>query len=266
MRFLFMKLLYFLIVLSSISGFAQQPIELKIESIKAEDSKGERKFTISYSVTNLTDKKVSFFQKPENLISNNGGSLSNCPYYKIYQGEKFLNLGNVFNRPDRAGNDPNTITIDMKNPTANSEGLKWLKENYILKDSLVEALTQAGDKNRAEKVSDSLYQELIKGKYTPKGLTGFKPRSVMSQIITLDPHESKTYVQTGSWNKDRYFFHDPEEYYLDEKSNYYFEITFVLLKEHLKSKMTDEEFAKVMADNSFIKGVFVSNKMQIDFN
>lgn len=265
MRFQFMRIIRLFFFLLLLPANAQDlPLELRIDSIKTEDAAKERKYTIVYHLTNLTDKKLSFFQKPENLISNNGGSMSNCPYYKIYEGDKFLNLGTVFNRPDKSNPHPNRIEINSKDKTKNAEAMKWLRENFVVDGEIIKELKETGKISRVETVTDSLYMEFLEGNYMPKKFE-FKKRPVMDDVMTLEPHETKTFTQTGYWDKDRYFFHDPEEFYLNEKAKHYFEITFVMLKEHLKSRLTSEEYDKIMADENFIKGVFVSNKMEIDF-
>jgi hypothetical protein len=255
-----MRFAFLFAMLFSATAFAQ--LDFKIDSIATADSAKERKYTIFYHLTNLTDKKLSFFQKPETLISNNGGSMSNCPYYKIYEGDKFLNLGNAFDRPEKA---ETFRQRDSHDPAKNLEILKEIQENFVLTDSMVAQIKRLGHTSERIEISDSLMIEFKKGTYHPNGLE-FRKHNLMEDLFTLDPNETKTFTKIVSWDKDRYFFHDPEEFYLDEKGKYFLEITMVLMKEPFKDKLTEEQYQKILTDKNFIKGVFVSNKKEISFN
>ena len=68
------------------------------------------------------------------------------------------------------------------------------------------------------------------------------------------------------WRKDRYFKHDDIEFYLAENTPHYFEITVNLMKEPFRDMLTKVEYNAIMDDENFIRGVFVSNKTEINFD
>lgn len=104
---------------------------------------------------------------------------------------------------------------------------------------------------------DGLY--IFEGKqfYTKK-----KKRKMTCQI--LNPNQELECSFVFNWDKKRYFYSDPNEYYLDENTKYYFEITLVALKEEFKDKIDEVLYKKLINDPNFIKGVFVSNKVEIN--
>jgi hypothetical protein len=81
---------------------------------------------------------------------------------------------------------------------------------------------------------------------------------------TLQPNQTENFEVTFNWNKNRYYYLEPNEYYLDENAKHYFELTFVALKEEFESKVDEEIFEKIMKLPNFIKGVFISNKVEIN--
>jgi len=88
---------------------------------------------------------------------------------------------------------------------------------------------------------------------------------ILKEVITLKPLEKKLFSKTLLWNKKRYFKIDDVEYYIDELIPHYFELSIHLIKEEAKGELSDQEFQKIMADKSFIKGWFTSNRMEINF-
>jgi len=240
MRFL----LLLIILIFQIPTGQSQPLEVVIDTVSEDNSNPkERKFTINYHLTNLTDKKLSFFLKPDGLVSNNFGSMSNHPYYKIYENDQFLNLGNVFDRL-KNGEKFQPVKIDPK--TLTNETIEFLKTRIELNDTLIAELKQYG---------------------TFKSPVKFKERaSIMESVLTLGPKETKAFSKVVHWDKDRYFFHDPEEFYLSETEKHYLEITVLLMKEPFKDKLKKEEYEAIVKNPNFIKGVFTSNKAEINFN
>lgn len=238
-----MRLIWLFLFLA-VSVSAQQTLEVKIDSIITDNSNpAERKFTINYRLSNHSDSPISFFLRPEGLISTKTGSLSNCPFYKIYEGDKFMDLGPVF---ERAGKGPEGSRIKF-HPTdedKNSEIAKQLKYYYDLPDSLIAAYKKDGYLSSLD----------------------FKPRKLMEDMFTLQPGETKTFRKFAYWDKDKYFLNDQNEFYLDGNSKHYIEITLILIKDHFKDRLTEEEYAAIMANEHFLKGVYVSNKAEIDFN
>jgi len=235
--------LLLILLLFQIAIAQNQPLELVIDEIVEDNANlAERKFTINYHLSNLTDEDVCFFLKPNNLVSNNSGSMSNHPYYKIYQNDQFLNLGIVFGRQDK-GEQPENWKIDPKDLTP--ETIAHLKMYFDLSDTHIAELKEFG-----------YFKTPIKSRRD----------EIIKDVITLAPKESRAFSKVISWNKDRYFFHDPEEFYLSETEKHYIEITVLLMKEPFKDKLSEEDYLQIMANPNFIKGVFVSNKAEINFN
>jgi hypothetical protein len=262
-----MRILFFAILLLPFLGETQNvPLEFRIDSITSADTTTERKFTIHYHLSNLTNDKLSFFLKPDGIIPNTGGSMSNFPYYKIYEGDKFLNLGTAFNRPDRNDPNPQRVRYDYADPQRNEDNIKSLRENFVVTDAMVDELRKTGKISTTEELSDSLMVEVEKGNHRPKAGLQFRERKVIEDLFILQPKETRSFTKTLYWNKDRYFFHDPEEFYLSDTAKHYLELTIVLLKEAFKDKLTEEEYTAIMADEHFIKGVYFSNKAEINFN
>ncbi len=234
-------LLIFLIFQTAIAQ--DQPLEVVIDQIVEDNSNvNVRQFTVNYHLSNLTDTDICFFLKPDDLVSNNNGSMSNHPYYKIYQNDNFLNLGTVFGR-SKKGVKREILHIDSKNLTP--EMIALLNKWYILKETHLAELKEFG-----------YFKTPIQ----------FRSDTVIHDVITLGPKETKTFSKTISWDKDRYFFHDPEEFYLSETEKHYLEITVLLMKEPFKDKLSEEDYTEIMANPNFLKGVFVSNKAEINFN
>ena len=220
-----------------------QPLEVVIDQIVEDNSDANaRKFTVNFHLANLTDMDICFFLKPDDLVSNNDGSMSNHPYYKIYQNDNFLNLGTVFGR-QKKGDIRENITIDPKN--ISPEVLEYLKTYYDITDEQIAELKEFGYFKTRLKV---------------------RREELMNHVITLKPKESRAFSKVISWDKDRYFFHDPEEFYLSETEKHYLEITVLLMKETFKEKLSEEDYTQIMANPNFLKGVFVSNKAEINFN
>jgi hypothetical protein len=88
----------------------------------------------------------------------------------------------------------------------------------------------------------------------------------MHDLFSLNPKEVKKIHRAFSWNKERYHKLDEHEYYIAENKHHYIKIFVTLLKEHYKDQLTATDFDKIMTDPNFIKGVFISNKMEINFN
>jgi len=87
----------------------------------------------------------------------------------------------------------------------------------------------------------------------------------MLPIITLKPKQKIAYTKNLIWDKKRYLKFDENEFYLDEKTPHYFELTINLMKEQFKDLLEPEEFQTIMNNPNFIKGWFISNKMEINF-
>jgi hypothetical protein len=89
-------------------------------------------------------------------------------------------------------------------------------------------------------------------------------KRMKNHYLTLQPSQIENFEATFNWNKNRYYYLEPNEYYLDENAKHYFEFTFVALKEEFKDRIDEDLYAKIKDDPNFIKGVFISNKVEIN--
>lgn len=223
--------------------FGQNPaIAIRIDAITSLDSiPNERKFTINYSIENLTDKEITFFLNPNDLVSNSSASMTRAVSYKIYQDKEVMDIDRIFG--------------DRKND------LFW--------KSIVNAKTEEEKKilfeNQLKEMNIDVASDLKKSKEDENYFWKKDNQDLVSDRNTLSPNQKKTYSKTLVWFKKRYFKIDDVEYYLDEIIPHYFELSINLMKEEFKDKLSAEEFQKIMANKSFIKGWFTSNKMEINF-
>jgi hypothetical protein len=89
-----MKHIY--ILLFTISSLAQnQPIKIEINSITDIDSLSFRKYTIIYSISNLTNNKISFFLSPDNVLAGSGGSMRTDVSATLYQENEELPMHTI---------------------------------------------------------------------------------------------------------------------------------------------------------------------------
>lgn len=153
--------------------FAQNPpIAIMIDSITSFDSiPEERKFTIHYSIENLTDKEVSFFLNPNSFISNSRASMSRTISYKIFQNQEVMEMDNIFinkrakfiwDEFEKAKTDEEKKVFFKKHMETD---LDVSKEDLILKDLLILkpnekrlfSKTLLWDKKRYFKIDDIEY-------------------------------------------------------------------------------------------------------------
>jgi hypothetical protein len=223
MRFLFIS---FLLIPSMLQS---QQLSVRIDSIATDDSNSkERKFTIYYNISNLSDEKISFFLKPDALTNSVRSSGTNTPCYIIYSEDEVMNVSGILRTKINAEDEVTEIKREHE---------KNLKKIMAApKDSIDEYI----QKN----TSDRLLQD----------------------IFSLNPKEVKKISHVFSWNKERYHKLDDHEYYIDENKRHYIKIFVTLPKEQYKDQLMAAEFEKIMTDPNFIKGAFVSNKMEINFN
>jgi hypothetical protein len=133
-----MKFVIFL--LFSIAVFSQtKPLELKIDSIKTSNAiEKEREFIISYHITNLSDKPVSFALNTKSVIPIASGSLRPMPYYKIYENEKSFDANGIFfNKNELTFKSEEALSryidsIDTVNKTKTAEQLTLEKKDKFL--------------------------------------------------------------------------------------------------------------------------------------
>ena len=117
---------FILCLLFSITALAQsKPIELQIDSIKTSNADQEREFVISYHITNLTDKSISFVLNTKSATPIAYGSLRPSPYYKIYENDKPFeanvffskNIELVFDSEEALNRYRDSIDIAIRNKT-----------------------------------------------------------------------------------------------------------------------------------------------------
>ena len=238
--------IFLLAFFCSFSAFAQnQSIRIAINSITSSDSLSFRKFSINYSLSNLTSNKISFFLNPEIVHAGSGGSMSTFVSSKLYQESEEFPLHSIL-----------SSTSKNRELPFNFENLPEGKEkNEILKKYLKEVLGMDIDKEIEEfsKNKDENYR-LKKSS-----------EELMNSIMALEPKETKHYTKIYYWDKKRYHKIDELEYYISENSNCYLELYIVLLKEHFKERMTDVDFKTLLNIPNFIEGWFTSNKVEINF-
>jgi hypothetical protein len=223
MRFFF---IYFLLVSCVLQS---QPLSVSIDSIVTDDSNPkERKFTISYSISNRTDDKITFFFKPHALTSSVRSSGTNAPCYVIYSEDEVMNVPAILQTKI---NDEDNLALH-----------KGKHEEHIKK--IMAAPKDSIEQYIRKNTSDRLMQD----------------------VYSLNPKEVKKICQVFLWNKNRYHKLEDNEYYIDENKHHYIKIFVTLLREHYKDQLTATDFDKIMTDPNFIKGVFISNKMEINFN
>ena len=103
---------YWMLVFIGLSANAQQ-LELKIDSISIDDSDStERVFNLHYHLENLTNERLRFFLNTSNIVSSTGGSSTMYPFYKLYEEDSFLEVGNVFSGSSRKAYNLEKINLD----------------------------------------------------------------------------------------------------------------------------------------------------------
>jgi len=240
-----MKKLYYLLFFFSVISLGQNaPIELKIDSITTLDSiPEERHFMITYHIENLTNKEVSFFMNPKELIPNSRASLSRKISYKVYENNNYLDIGNLFvdlRSREFDKSFSNAKTAEEKNQIMN----KFLNKEVMI------------DSN------DSL-KNLSKDKLA--FFEKIKANALMNTIFTLKSNEKKSFSKKLIWNKKRYIKIDDNEYYIDENTPHFIELSMNLMKEEYQNQLEPEDYEKIQKNQNFIKGWFTSNKMEINF-
>lgn len=247
-----MRIFSVLFLLMSSITFGQ-PLTLKIESITFKDSlQNEREFKLKYYITNNTNDTLRFFLDKKSITPSTGGSMSQCPYYKIYENDTFIELGQIFKAKGTLMtlfNDNNANSIKSEEDYHNKYMI-YLSDFYkINRDSLESIYKKKG-------VDGLLYFEGMK--YIEMA------KNRKTEYQTLLPNEQLECTSVFYWDKNRYFYKEPNEYYLDENAKHYFEITLVCLKEEFKGHIKPEDYDKIIKLPNFIKGVFVSNKVEIN--
>lgn len=100
-----MKTIFFLL-LFSLPMVAQRPVAISLERIVTDDSDVEqRKFTLHYRISNLTDRPAAFFLNPQAIVPVVSSSGAYAPHFKLYKDGKSVDLANVFTWGERLWKD-----------------------------------------------------------------------------------------------------------------------------------------------------------------
>jgi hypothetical protein len=188
-----MKHIY--ILLFTISSLAQnQPIKIEINSITDIDSLSFRKYTIIYSISNLTNNKISFFLSPDNVLTGSGGSMKTDVSMTLFQEKEELPIEEILtNKP-----------IKIKFVIPDFESIKDEK----LKN---EAIRKYFKENLGIDFEDDINKSKVDENYFIKKSS----QRLMESIMTLEPFESKKYNKTFYWDKKRYYKINEMEYYIN---------------------------------------------------
>lgn len=241
------KHLFFLLL--PILFFGQtKPVKINIVSVTSIDSiPEERKFTVNYSVENTTDKEISFFLEPEKLFAAHSNAMGTGVFYKLFQGNEELIINGVFttNRTRKTFNLPDFSSIKDK-----KEREKAFRDFF---------------EEQIKLQNDSIQKNIENGMSKDDAYRQRPSNTIMNSIYTLQPKETKTYTANWFWDKKRYFKRDEFEYYLDEKGTFYIQMYLFLMKEQYQNKLTKDDYETLMKMPNFIKGVFQSEKVEINF-
>ncbi len=244
-----MRLFFVLFILLGYNSFAQ-PLTLTIDSITSkEDENNERVFSINYHLKNNTSDTLNFFFTPQKISPSTGGSLTKEIYYKIYENQNFIEIGQAFYQffSEKSEFDfDETLSQKQRDSLIIIQLSKKLEENPT---KLFKIYNEEGSIGLLDSSKDYMV------KYYKK---------INNYYHTLLPNQKESFAANFRWNKERYYYQEPNEFYLDENAKHYFEITLVALKEEFKENIDDEVYNKILKDPNFIKGVFVSNKVEIN--
>ena len=195
-----MRFLYFFIYLFPALFFAQQkPLSVTIKTIATDNSDPkERRYQIAYEIANTTDKLLTFYFSPGGF----GGSLSNKLYYKIYQNEEFLDNGTILN--EKTSNSK--FFEEKTDPKISEEERntflkKFFREEYDMDIDSLKAISPSEEKTMF--TTNKMQQKLLR-----------------KERFTLAPKEVKKFTEIVYWNKERYVFKEPHEYYIEENGKH----------------------------------------------
>ena len=247
-----MRFLAVVFLLICFTSFAQ-PITIKIDALTANDSVPDsREFKLTYRVINNTSDTLKLFFNPNGFTPTKGSSIAKISYYKIYENDTFIDIGSIFTTN---GAITSKFSIKDVDSIKTKEDLEKMYINFLSEyyktplDSLQKINKEEGFESLL-KFESKKYFELE------------KKRKINYQVLA--PNEQLECSMDFNWDKKRYFYRAPHEYYLDENAKHYFEITLVALKEEYKNKIDEAVYNKALKDPNFIKGVFVSNKVEIN--
>lgn len=216
------------ILLFCVSVFSQgKPLSFEIDKITSVDSSAtKRVYTLEYHIENTSDKTVSFVLNANNLIPINAGSQSEKMYFKLFENDKSIEMNNIIDNG-------------------------FQQKRFISKTHKDKPLEEAEKLEMEEAVR---YFEVQRKK------------SILDNIVTLQPKEKINYQAHFSWNKERYRRESEMEYYINETNPHFIELAFNLMLEVFEDKLSKEEYKILSSNPTIIKGWYTSNKVSIDFS
>lgn len=240
-----LKHLFFLLI--PIVLFGQKKLEVTISRISTEQNSSKNPiYLIDYQIENRTSDTISFFLIPNALIANSASSMTLFPVYKIYQNGVFEDMDGPFFEYETEDELRYAAIIDKKSEEA-QQLLKTIQTNQgmIIMDFYKKYKENGG------KSTDSQWI--------------YYNQQILNNVIVLQPHETKHFTIKTIWDKNRYIKNDHLEYYLNENNKIEIELILDLKTNLFKGKLSEEDLIKINADPSFIKGIFVSNKVELKF-
>lgn len=221
--------------------WAQNPVlKVVIDQIKMEHSQADKTFyTICYQIQNLSENEVSMFLNPKIFIANAAASMTIFPYYKIYQNRLYQNLDGPF--------------------------YEYTNDETFQKSQTVEQNIEAYFQKQAQNDIETIKKYKQNGGLNTDEIWILQNQELLASKMTIKKKETQLFQIKTVWNKQRYFKQDNIEYYLDEKDYFDIELTLDLKKTLFKDRLTNVEFQEIQTNPNFIEGVFVSNKLKIEF-
>lgn len=117
----------FLLPVSLCRAQPKEWLEIRIDSVSVDDSQAAgRDFRIHFRIRNIADTNVSFFLETNQVMPNGSSSLSNKPFYRIWQGETLMDVSGIFDSWTRNNPPADLIMID----TIASRGEPWSRDDY----------------------------------------------------------------------------------------------------------------------------------------
>ncbi|MGK4566873.1 hypothetical protein [Flavobacterium sp. 3HN19-14] len=231
---------------------AQNPLEIKIETITFSDttsirnylrngeieetkSIAERKFTVNFHIKNTSDKTIRFYY--------NDAELENLTF-NVYQENKIV-AAFLYKESERdaskyyLGAPPETEEI-IEKPEVN------------LSDPKIERIFQALEPGT--KLSD--IPELFIDK-----------REILrNSLFSLSPGQEWQFTQIFYWNKNQPNRTKNHQGYIDPGFPHYLVFSVKLGKYAYQYWMHEVDFDKIKDDESFVEGIFTSEKAAINFD
>lgn len=140
------------------------------------------------------------------------------------------------------------------------ENNKSIEINNILEIGLIQ---KTFEYDRNKKLSEEEFKKLQEE--ASKYFEEQRKRSILDNIVTLKPKETKQYKVYFYWDKERYRRQGDLEYYIHETNPHFFELAFNLMLETFENRLTAEEYKTLSSNPNIIQGWYTSNKVEIDF-